>query len=139
MRDVSSLVCGLETCNMRGEMTTHHLPADSHVNIHFLHPVKLLGESASAERDGEGSQEPCCSNLFPCQLHTPLPEFDVIHLRLSSSTSHSFIPPFISFPVVLACCCERRCMIYEALFLPASEGKEKESKSDKEKEEKKRE
>lgn len=73
--------------------------APRHVNIHFLHPVQLQRESTNVQRDGEGSQEPCSSNLFPCQLPTSLLEFDVIHLYISSSTSFSLFhpPPFISF------------------------------------------
>ncbi|CAB1420457.1 unnamed protein product [Pleuronectes platessa] len=48
----------------------------------FLHPVQLQRESTAVqrERDEEGGQEPRSSNLFPCQLPAPLPEFDVIHL-----------------------------------------------------------
>lgn len=50
----------------------------------------------------------------------------------SVSASHpqhpslSFIPPHLFiFPLVLTCCFERRCMIYEALFLPVTEEKER--------------
>lgn len=47
-----------------------------------------------------------------------------LHLILNILLS-SFVPPFISFPLVLTHCCERRCMIYEALFLPVTEEKER--------------
>lgn len=114
------------------------LPNPWRVNIYFLHPVQLLCESANVQRGGEGSQEACCLNLFPCQLPTSPLEFQTVHLHLSPSMflflSCSFIPSFISLPLVFALRGEKRCMIYEALFLPVTE--EKERKSDKEKGEK---
>lgn len=75
------------------KMTTHRRPpTPQHVNADFFHLVQL--EWSNVQRDGEGSQEPCCSNLFPCQLHTPLLEFDVIHPRHPQHPSLSFTPPF---------------------------------------------
>lgn len=103
-------------------------PTPHNVNIHFLHLVQLQRESANVQRDREGSQAPCSSNLF----HVIFP---LLSRSLKSSTfvstSHpqhpSFLvrPPFISFPLPLTLCRERRCMIYEALFLPVTEEKER--------------
>lgn len=114
-------------------------PAPQHVNSHSLYPVQVHCESANVQRDGEGSQEPRSSNLFPCQHPTSLLEFDVIHLRLYISSSTSFSLSFFTHPhpnpphlflflSFLRLCCERRCMIYEALFLPVTEEKERERK-----------
>lgn len=90
-RDMSFLLCGLERCTLLGRWPLIVCrPAPQHVNIHFLHPVQLQRESTNVQRDWEGSQEPCSSNLFPCQLPTPLLEFDVIHLCLYISSSTSF-------------------------------------------------
>lgn len=63
-------------------------------------------------------------------LSTSHPSLGVwCHPPPSSSTSFSLFQapyhPFISFPLIPTCCCERRCMIYEALFLPVTEEKER--------------
>lgn len=67
-------------------------------------------------------------------IYSPV-NFPPLSRSLMSSTSVSASPqhpslsftltPFISFPLVLTRRCERRCMIYEALFLPVSEEKER--------------
>lgn len=72
-------LCGLETSNSTGEMTTHHSsPTLWHDDIHSLHPVQLLGESTNVKRLGEDSQEAACSNLFPCQPQPSPLEFYTI-------------------------------------------------------------
>lgn len=130
MRDTSSPnLCGLETCSSAGYYRSSSTsPLPQNVNILFLHPVQLQHESTSVQRDGEGSQEPRSSNLF--HVIFPLHSWS-LKSSSSVSTSHHQHPslllhsPFISFPPIPTHCCERRCMIYEALFLPVTEEKER--------------
>lgn len=130
VRDTSSpSLCGLETCSSAGyDHSSSTSPLPQNVNIHFLHPAQLQHESTNVQRDGEGSQEPRSSNLF----HVIFPLLSrSLESSSSVSTSHHQHPslllhsPFISFPPVPTHCCKRRCMIYEALFLPVTEEKER--------------
>lgn len=145
-RDMSFLLCGLERCTLLGRWPLIVCrPAPQHVNIHFLHPVQLQRESTNVQRDWEGSQEPCSSNLFPCQLPTPLLEFDVIHLCLyiSSSTSFSLSlslsftppsPPFISFSLIPTRYCERKMHDLWSSIFTSYWGEREARKSDKDRE-----
>lgn len=129
VRETSPLLLyRLEACNSVGKVTTHRLPAaPRHVNIPFLHPVRLQRKSTNVLRDGErAAKSPAASIYSPA--NSPVLSWSLMS-STSVSTSHSqhpslsFIPsPFI--PLGLTCRSERRCMIYEALFLPVTEEKE---------------
>lgn len=109
------------------------------VNIGLHHGTLLLHESSRVQRDGEGSQSPAAPIYSVSSSHsspgvlksstfisTSHPQHPSLSLSLSLSLFFKHDPPlhfpFISFPLVLT---QRRCMIYEALFLPVTEEKER--------------
>lgn len=137
------LLCGFWTSGSAGEMTTHGSPCPAlwRVNIQSFHPVQLPGKSTDVKRLGKGSQEADRSNLFPCQLPSSPMEFFLFRplpVSLSLPPRHLFLPflhpliYFFSFPFFFSLSAVRKkYMIYEALFLPVTEEKDRRKRATK--------
>lgn len=92
-----------------------------HVPIHFLHPIELWSESSNAKRGGEGSQEPCCSNLFPLStFHSSpgvwchAPPFLILNIPLPLFHHIYFFP----FPFVLLAAAREDAWFMKFYFYP---------------------
>lgn len=121
--------CGLETCYSAEEMTTHCPPAALLGMLTFISSIRCNSSvNQPMFRETERAAKSPAAPIYSPVNFPPLSW----SLMSSTSTSHpqhpslSFIPLHLFlFPLVLTRCCERRCMIYEALFLPVTEEKER--------------
>lgn len=121
--------CGLEACYSAEEMTTHRPPAALLGMLTFISSTRCNSSvNQPMFRETERAAKSPAAPIYSPVNFPPLSW----SLMSSTSTSHpqhpslSFIPLHLFlFPLVLTRCCERRCMIYEALFLPVTEEKER--------------